>query len=124
MPEDANLYYGFTRFAIELNELTDELHDEIPPSDSRFRPDQRLLEHGKVDEAEVEKQRIEEIQRSRRREMELRGEEHKPYWFNAESTSDSANSKSTKEWSFNNLYWTKRENPGFRNLKNTLPKLW
>jgi len=41
MPEDYELYYGFTRFAMELNELNDDLSHLLPPTDTRFRPDQR-----------------------------------------------------------------------------------
>lgn len=41
MPTDYELYYGFTRFAIELNELCPEMQDLLPPTDARFRPDQR-----------------------------------------------------------------------------------
>lgn len=41
MPSDHELYYGFSRFAIELNELTPELKKELPGTDTRFRPDQR-----------------------------------------------------------------------------------
>ncbi|KAG0422112.1 hypothetical protein HPB47_002034 [Ixodes persulcatus] len=40
MPEDFELYYGFTRFAIELNELDQQMAKLLPPTDSRFRPDQ------------------------------------------------------------------------------------
>ena len=43
MPEDYELYYGFTRFAIELNELDMEQSRFLPPTDTRFRPDQRYL---------------------------------------------------------------------------------
>lgn len=41
MPTDYELYYGFTRFAVELNELCPELKDVLPRTDARFRPDQR-----------------------------------------------------------------------------------
>ena len=41
MPEDYEMYYGFTRFAIELNETNPELEKLLPPTDTRFRPDQR-----------------------------------------------------------------------------------
>lgn len=41
MPTNYELYYGFTRFAIELNELDPVLKDLLPPTDARFRPDQR-----------------------------------------------------------------------------------
>lgn len=43
MPEDYDLYYGFTRFAMELNELDPELEKILPPTDTRFRPDQRFI---------------------------------------------------------------------------------
>ena len=44
MPTNYELYYGFTRFAIELNELDPVLKDLLPPTDARFRPDQRWAE--------------------------------------------------------------------------------
>jgi hypothetical protein len=83
VPENSKQYYGFTRFAIELNELDDDLRRQLPPTDTRFRPDQRfvdgsdqillillvflisLLEAGQIDQAEKEKARIEQAQRSR-----------------------------------------------------------
>jgi len=43
VPENSKQYYGFTRFAIELNELDDDLRQHLPPTDTRFRPDQRLI---------------------------------------------------------------------------------
>jgi len=41
MPEDYELYYGFTRFAMELNEIDGEMVKNLPCTDTRFRPDQR-----------------------------------------------------------------------------------
>lgn len=41
LPTNYELYYGFTRFAVELNELDPVLKDLLPPTDARFRPDQR-----------------------------------------------------------------------------------
>lgn len=41
MPENYEMYYGFTRFAIELNELDSETTKYLPKTDTRFRPDQR-----------------------------------------------------------------------------------
>lgn len=43
IPSDHELYYGFSQYAIELNELEESLVDVLPPSDSRFRPDQRWV---------------------------------------------------------------------------------
>ena len=40
-PKDDVLYYGFSTFAMELNELTLDLKPLLPPTDSRLRPDQR-----------------------------------------------------------------------------------
>lgn len=40
-PKDHLLYYGFSTFAMELNELTPDLKPLLPPTDSRLRPDQR-----------------------------------------------------------------------------------
>lgn len=124
MPEDSNLYYGFTRFAIELNEFTEDLNEVLPPTDTRFRPDQRNLENGEVEKAELEKHRIEEKQRNRRKEMEARGDPHQPLWFALSKDSLKTNTKDEKEWVFNNQYWTKRENPGFKSMKNVFPELW
>lgn len=41
LPTNYELYYGFTRFAVELNELDPVLKELLPPTDARFRPDQR-----------------------------------------------------------------------------------
>uniref|UniRef100_A0A674GP77 Oxysterol-binding protein n=1 Tax=Taeniopygia guttata TaxID=59729 RepID=A0A674GP77_TAEGU len=41
MPRDHERNYGFTQFALELNELTPELRRLLPSTDTRLRPDQR-----------------------------------------------------------------------------------
>ena len=43
MPEDYIMYYGFTRFAMEMNELDQDMIKNLPPTDTRFRPDQRFV---------------------------------------------------------------------------------
>lgn len=58
--------YYFSTLALTLNEH----EEEVAPTDSRRRPDQRLMEDGHWDEANAEKQRLEEKQRSSRRERE------------------------------------------------------
>uniref|UniRef100_A0A8C7Y5E3 Oxysterol binding protein-like 6 n=1 Tax=Oryzias sinensis TaxID=183150 RepID=A0A8C7Y5E3_9TELE len=75
------MYYGFTRFAIELNELCPELKDVLPRTDARFRPDQRYLEEGNLEMAASEKQRIEEGQRVRRKWNEENNIKHEPRFF-------------------------------------------
>lgn len=70
--------YNFSRFAITLNELSPELKEKLPPTDSRLRPDQRCLENGEYDMANAEKLRLEQRQRQART-MQERG--WKPRWF-------------------------------------------
>eukprot|EP00898_Chlorokybus_atmophyticus_P008225 jgi/Chlat1/8403/Chrsp80S07909 len=72
--------YNLTAFAITLNELDDDLRKEIAPTDSRLRPDQRLLEEGRYDEANAEKQRLENKQRKARAQADA-GEVWNPRWF-------------------------------------------
>ena len=46
-------YYNFSKYACELNEE----EDGVCPTDSRLRPDQRLMEEGQWDDANTEKVR-------------------------------------------------------------------
>ncbi|XP_037130145.1 oxysterol-binding protein-related protein 3 isoform X1 [Syngnathus acus] len=104
MPVEHEQYYGFTKFAVELNEMDASLKELLPPTDTRLRVDQRLLEEGKVEAAEEQKQRIEQLQRERRRVLEESNAEHQPKFFR-KSKDDS--------WVSNNTYWELRSNPGF-----------
>ena len=81
LPPRSEQYYGFTYFAISLNEITDDIKNIIPPTDSRLRPDQRALEDGDTDTAEEVKHALEEAQRSRRKDLEANGQEYAPQWF-------------------------------------------
>ncbi|KAI0134101.1 Oxysterol-binding protein-domain-containing protein [Xylariales sp. AK1849] len=78
---NAGQTYGMTAFAATLNEITDIENNRLPGTDTRLRPDQRLAELGRLDDAEREKVRVEEAQRVRRRTMEDRGEAWTPRWF-------------------------------------------
>uniref|UniRef100_A0A3B4ERV3 Oxysterol-binding protein n=1 Tax=Pundamilia nyererei TaxID=303518 RepID=A0A3B4ERV3_9CICH len=111
-PKDYLLYYGFSSFAMELNELPSDLKPLLPPTDTRLRPDQRMLEDGRVDEADKKKDEIEEMQRERRKELGKRGEEHVPRFFKSKDSSG------RDVWLTNGTYWKLRENPGFANLEN------
>ncbi|XP_008571230.1 PREDICTED: oxysterol-binding protein 2 isoform X2 [Galeopterus variegatus] len=67
LPENAENMYYFSELALTLNEQ----EAGVAPTDSRLRPDQRLMEKGRWDEANTEKQRLEEKQRLwRRRRLE------------------------------------------------------
>ncbi|CAI9114591.1 OLC1v1015347C1 [Oldenlandia corymbosa var. corymbosa] len=90
--------YNFTRFAITLNELTPDLRDRLPPTDSRLRPDQRCLENGEYEQANAEKLRLEQRQRQARK-MQERG--WKPRWFAYDKESDT--------YRYAGGYWEARE---------------
>uniref|UniRef100_A0A673BTQ0 Oxysterol-binding protein n=1 Tax=Sphaeramia orbicularis TaxID=375764 RepID=A0A673BTQ0_9TELE len=87
LPENAENMYYFSALALTLNEQ----EEGVGLTDSRLRPDQRLMEEGRWDEANSEKQRLEEKQRAvrRRREAEAsdaqdEGKEYEgyqPLWF-------------------------------------------
>nr|KAF6496847.1 oxysterol binding protein like 6 [Rousettus aegyptiacus] len=117
MPSNYELYYGFTRFAIELNELDPVLKDLLPPTDARFRPDQRFLEEGNLEAAAAEKQRVEELQRSRRRYMEENNLEHIPKFFKKV-----IDANQREAWVSNDTYWELRRDPGFSKVDS--PVLW
>ncbi|XP_074509973.1 oxysterol-binding protein-related protein 3 isoform X2 [Sebastes fasciatus] len=113
MPVDLEQYYGFTKFAIELNELDPSLKLLLPSTDTRLRVDQRLLEEGNLEAAEEQKQRIEQLQRERRRVLEENNITHQPKFFR-KSKDDT--------WVSNNTYWEQRKEPGFTQIDS--PMLW
>ena len=53
----------------------------LPPTDSRYRQDLRSFEEGRIDESEIEKNKIEEEQRRKRRDMDARNETWSPNFF-------------------------------------------
>ncbi|MGH0168282.1 UNVERIFIED_CONTAM: hypothetical protein FKN15_069450 [Acipenser sinensis] len=103
MPADFDRYYGFTRYALELNELNPELKLLLPPTDTRLRPDQRYLEEGNVEAAETQKQRVEQLQRERRKVLEENGLPHQPRFFTVEPMNRSMNLASSPPQS---KYWS------------------
>ncbi|XP_026732172.1 oxysterol-binding protein 1 isoform X2 [Trichoplusia ni] len=93
-PEDSDKWYNFTLLAAQLNEP----EEGVAPTDSRRRPDQRLMEEGLWDDANAEKLRLEEKQRAARRELEAAAEDAaarglaappapRPLWFSRQAVS-------------------------------------
>ncbi|XP_046363584.1 oxysterol-binding protein 1-like isoform X2 [Haliotis rufescens] len=82
--------YHFTQLAIEMNEP----EEDVAPTDSRNRPDQRHMENGKWDEANRVKILLEEKQRASRKKRDSEAEKAKvegmeskvyePKWFRKE----------------------------------------
>lgn len=89
-PPDSEKYYNFTTLAAQLNEM----EEGVAPTDSRLRPDQRLMEDGAWDESNREKLRLEEKQRTKRKQREAEAEgaaskgqpfpPYQPVWFTQE----------------------------------------
>ncbi|XP_072948175.1 oxysterol-binding protein-related protein 3-like [Epargyreus clarus] len=111
MPPEHEMYYGFTRFAMELNELEPGMRELLPHTDTRLRPDQRALEEGDVDAAERLKLSLEQAQRERRRA----GPDPPPAWFRK------AVEGGEETWVFTGEYWRARD-AGFPH--SAAPPLW
>lgn len=100
-----NIPFNLTPFAVSFQYLPDRLRPILPPTDTRFRPDQRAMEDGEWDLAATEKTRVEEGQRARKHERDAKGEVWEPKWF------EKAICDVTGEeyWKFNGGYWRTRE---------------
>ncbi|KAJ3292857.1 hypothetical protein HK104_004958 [Borealophlyctis nickersoniae] len=94
--------YGFTQFAVELNELTPDLEGLLPNTDTRYRPDQRMYEEGRSEEAEQEKLRLEQKQREYRKQLELQGVTWTPQWFEQRPEGNETS------WRYKGGYWESR----------------
>ena len=62
-PDKWDYQYGMSNYSMQLNYFPSWLDPHLPPTDTRRRPDQRLLEHGDMVKAAKEKDRLEVKQR-------------------------------------------------------------
>ena len=104
--------YNFTSFGLQLNYNPDSLRPTLPPTDSRFRPDQLALENGQTELASSEKARLEEKQRAACRE---RTEPYEATYFREQieptsgdtiylTTNDYWKTKETRSWPKKDLF--------------------
>ncbi|PVH14920.1 uncharacterized protein CXQ87_005198 [Candidozyma duobushaemuli] len=110
--------FGFTEFAGTLNKITSIEKNNLPPCDSRLRPDMRAYEVGDVSKAEELKIQLEEDQRSRRAEMESAGKTHKPLFFKQVGDTSQAD---TGEWIYDagvNSYWNRRSKQNWSGVQS------
>ncbi|KAJ2159635.1 Oxysterol-binding protein 3 [Coemansia sp. RSA 552] len=105
LPPGADHYYNFGYFTMRLNELLPDTKGDLPPTDTRFRPDQRAYEEGDVDAAETLKNQLEEAQRARKRDRDAAGAEWSPMWFEEAEDPDSSSGRS---WQYKGGYWAAR----------------
>lgn len=101
----AGIPFNLTPFVVTLNDLNDKLQPWLPPTDTRLRPDQRAMEDGEYDFAAIEKNRVEEKQRARRRQREENGEEFIPQWFEQSKCPITGETY----WRCTGNYWKERE---------------
>jgi len=106
--------------ALQLNHLSSQLLTKLPPTDSRLRPDMQYWEKQEGDLAGKEKERLEDNQRQRRKEIkkifasnkqiDLSDERtyHNPRWFTKSITQDEKGN-STFNYTPNGKYWESRE---------------
>jgi hypothetical protein len=100
-PEESEQYYNFTLFSMMLNEIEEHRVACLPPTDARIRPDIRLLEDGDLDGAALEKNRLEEKQRTSRKDRKKSKDEWKPRWFRQVTNPHTGK----EDWLFTNEYW-------------------
>lgn len=101
-PPNSKQMYNFTTYAMQLNELREDQKSQLPPTDSRLRPDCRALENGDLDAATREKIRLEEKQRSARKERS-KNERWIPRWFKEDINPYTGQ----LDWLFTNTYWNR-----------------
>jgi len=83
--------------------MNDELSCTLPKSDSRFRPDRIALEEGNVKVAGKEKNKMEEIQRKKRKFREENNLDFTPKYF------DKTNQNGLDYWTYNMKYEAERD---------------
>ncbi|XP_068788469.1 oxysterol-binding protein-related protein 1 isoform X2 [Struthio camelus] len=100
-PPNSAQMYNFTSFAMALNELDKEMESIIPKTDCRLRPDIRAMENGEIDLASEEKKRLEEKQRTARKNRSKSEEDWKTRWFHQGPNPYTG----TQDWLYSGNYW-------------------
>ncbi|MEQ2251905.1 Oxysterol-binding protein 2 [Ilyodon furcidens] len=111
LPDNAENMHYFSTLALTLNEP----EEGVAPTDSRLRPDQRLMEAGLWDEANIEKQRLEERQRLERKRREVQAnqvleevqdiEGYQPVWFEKRTDENTGEAS----YMYRGGYWEAKE---------------
>eukprot|EP01135_Chromosphaera_perkinsii_P000382 Nk52_evm29s78 gene=Nk52_evmTU29s78 len=102
-PSSSAQMYDFSNFTLILNEE----EKGVPATDSRNRSDIRMLEKGRISEAQEIKTVYETKERMRISMMERQGFKYEPAWFKK------AASGAPNRYVFNNLYWKCKDSDSF-----------
>jgi hypothetical protein len=116
IPSKGKEDFYYQPYTFDLNNLTEEMKNVLPPTDSRFRPDQRLMEYQDIDKASDEKYRLEEAQRARAKKYKAEGFIPKPLYF--DETYDDLTGELIYKYKGN--YWEMRNKHQF----DDLPKIF
>ena len=116
IPSKGKEDFYYQPYTFDLNNLTEEMKKVLPPTDSRFRPDQRLMEYQDIDNAADEKHRLEEEQRARAKQYKKDGFIPKPLYF--DETYDDLTGELIYKYKGN--YWDKR----YKHQFDDLPKIF
>ncbi|XP_063075420.1 oxysterol-binding protein-related protein 1-like [Engraulis encrasicolus] len=100
-PENSAQFYAFSTFAMQLNELEKEMEENLPRTDCRLRPDIRAMENGDIDLASAEKKRLEEKQRTARKNRSKSNDDWKTRWFRQGPNPHNG----AQDWLHTNGYW-------------------
>ena len=116
IPSKGKEDFYYQPYTFDLNNLTEEMKKVLPPTDSRFRPDQRLMEYQDFDKAGDEKNRLEEEQRARAKQYKKDGFIPRPIYF--DETYDDLTGELIYKYKGN--YWDKR----YKHQFDDLPKIF
>ncbi|XP_077390121.1 oxysterol-binding protein-related protein 2 isoform X2 [Festucalex cinctus] len=103
-PANSAQMYSFTSFAMQLNELHEDMEGVLPRTDCRMRPDIRAMENGDIDLASEEKKRLEEKQRAARKKSSKMDDEWKTRWFQQGPNPHTG----SQDWIFTGGYWDRK----------------
>jgi hypothetical protein len=117
---DDEAKYFFTEFAMNLNNFNEDMKDTLPPTDSRFRPDQRALELGNYDLAAKEKERLEVNQRKRNKLQSSKGP-YKALYFT--ETYDDETGELVYLYNNDKCYWKDRNEKNFEKFPKIFENL-
>ena len=106
--------YTIPSCACELNVITDQLKEILPPCDSRMRPDLREYESGDTDVAQKIKYAIEEKQILLQNELNKNKTNFVPEFFVEEFNDISQD----KVFISNGKYWELRKNKQLKDVQN------
>jgi hypothetical protein len=100
-PEKWAWMYGMSKFHLQMNYFPKRLWNQVAPTDTRRRTDQRALENGDMKLAAKEKERLENRQRTFRKYYEATGKHHEARYF-----TKYRNERDGQDyWRYNNRYF-------------------